>query len=348
MDTVVLDGVEYVKASALAKKFRYTQDYIGQLCRAKKVDARLVGRTWFVNPGSIKEHKLNKHKLSRTAKKTNPDIPKEKKLPRKEVLPVIQNKTTKTATNIPIEVEGVRIKKLTVAYELDDETLIPQLTRKKTGPPKTIRIEPANAKKLRVTGEKVISSFEAGELPQVSLSGKLKIVPFAAPEPEIEPIHEPQLNSDPEEVFPETDSPNSDIQNNNINILKTSKLESENVKLDIVETDLVSPSSLKKDLANDARRPQIHTSTKLRSNPMGIRPKTQAPQTLPVSTFVPLQQAEKEVPTLVLISPLIATILALVCVLLIFSANASVVIFDSVSEFDFIFQVENLLEFFSH
>ena len=62
MDKVTFEGVEYVKASALAKQFKYTSDYIGQLCRAKKVDARLVGRTWFVNPESVIEHKQGKYK----------------------------------------------------------------------------------------------------------------------------------------------------------------------------------------------------------------------------------------------------------------------------------------------
>lgn len=66
MTTVTVDGVVYEKASTLAKRFKYTTDYIGQLCRAKKVDAQLIGRSWYVNPES-----LESHKESRYAEKAN-------------------------------------------------------------------------------------------------------------------------------------------------------------------------------------------------------------------------------------------------------------------------------------
>jgi len=42
MDKVVFDKKEYTKASIAAKQFKYTSDYVGQLCRLEKVDARLV------------------------------------------------------------------------------------------------------------------------------------------------------------------------------------------------------------------------------------------------------------------------------------------------------------------
>lgn len=59
MNSVVIDGVSYTKASILAKKFRYTADYLGQLCRSGKVDAQLVGRAWYVNEASL-EHASKK------------------------------------------------------------------------------------------------------------------------------------------------------------------------------------------------------------------------------------------------------------------------------------------------
>ncbi len=57
MKTVVLDGKSYTKASEVAVQFGYTADYIGQLCRGKKIDARLVGRTWFVYVPSVEAHR---------------------------------------------------------------------------------------------------------------------------------------------------------------------------------------------------------------------------------------------------------------------------------------------------
>lgn len=61
MDTVDVNGVSYEKASLLAKEFKYTSDYIGQLCRAKKVEAQLIGRTWYVNRSSLENHRATKY-----------------------------------------------------------------------------------------------------------------------------------------------------------------------------------------------------------------------------------------------------------------------------------------------
>ena len=56
MKNVTLEGIDFVKASEVAKQFGYTSDYIGQPCRSKKINARLVGRTWFVNIPSLEAH----------------------------------------------------------------------------------------------------------------------------------------------------------------------------------------------------------------------------------------------------------------------------------------------------
>lgn len=56
MNTVVIDGVTYTKTGTLAKQFRYTTDYIGQLCRSGKVDAKLVGRSWYVSEQALADH----------------------------------------------------------------------------------------------------------------------------------------------------------------------------------------------------------------------------------------------------------------------------------------------------
>lgn len=68
MKTIEINGVKYSKASEVAKDFGYTSDYIGQLCRGKKIDATLVGRTWYVNKDSLKKHKSGRYRS--TQKKT--------------------------------------------------------------------------------------------------------------------------------------------------------------------------------------------------------------------------------------------------------------------------------------
>lgn len=41
-------GKKYITARQAAFKSGYSQDYIGQLCRSGKIDARRVGRAWYV------------------------------------------------------------------------------------------------------------------------------------------------------------------------------------------------------------------------------------------------------------------------------------------------------------
>lgn len=70
MDALELNGVTYVKASAIARDLGYTSDYVGQLCRSGKVDAQLVGRSWYVHEQSIRDHKKSRYR-SNTAKTVN-------------------------------------------------------------------------------------------------------------------------------------------------------------------------------------------------------------------------------------------------------------------------------------
>ena len=46
---ILSEGKELISASRAAKKVGYTSDYIGQLCRAKKIQGKLVGKTWYVD-----------------------------------------------------------------------------------------------------------------------------------------------------------------------------------------------------------------------------------------------------------------------------------------------------------
>lgn len=65
MEVLVLDGKEYVKASTAAERAGYTADYVGQLCRAGKVDAHLVGRSWYVNVDELGSHKTESKRNAR-------------------------------------------------------------------------------------------------------------------------------------------------------------------------------------------------------------------------------------------------------------------------------------------
>ncbi len=65
---LLFDGKTYISVGRASKKLGYTADYLGQLCRAGKIDARMIGRTWYVEWESIKNHKKSKtHRVRRTA-----------------------------------------------------------------------------------------------------------------------------------------------------------------------------------------------------------------------------------------------------------------------------------------
>lgn len=110
METVILDGKEFVKASKAAKDLGYTADHVGQLCRNGKVTARLVGRAWYVLKDDLQNHKVEKKRILRA--KAREQAKKSIEEHRKSVLAARSNGPTRA-----------------IRYEPDDRELIPQ-TRK--------------------------------------------------------------------------------------------------------------------------------------------------------------------------------------------------------------------------
>ena len=55
-DYLIIQDISYISARRAAEIAGYTADYVGQLCRAGKVQCRMVGRTWYVNEESILNH----------------------------------------------------------------------------------------------------------------------------------------------------------------------------------------------------------------------------------------------------------------------------------------------------
>jgi len=56
-DTFSYDGSEYISTLRGAELTGYAQDYIGQLARNGEIEARKVGRRWFVGRNTLVEHK---------------------------------------------------------------------------------------------------------------------------------------------------------------------------------------------------------------------------------------------------------------------------------------------------
>jgi hypothetical protein len=177
MQEVVLDGVTYTKAAAAAKQFKYTSDYIGQLCRAKKLDARLVGRTWYVNTDSLATYQAAKSSASNSesvksqAASPAEDTAHSVKINRKRVEPVL---ATKTAKQLYGTQEAATSRTVNVSYSVDDAHLIPKI-RTVDAPPRYVPLTPAGGQSLPVDHSESSTSFSPEELPDVALSGGVTV-----------------------------------------------------------------------------------------------------------------------------------------------------------------------------
>ena len=201
METVVLGGVAYTRASTAAKKFGYTSDYIGQLCRGKQIDARLVGRSWYVNIDSITEYRKQKHvkRKSRKAKKKS-EISINKGVNKVQVEKPLHAETVKVTETR----ESSRETKVPIHYQSDERELLPRLMSEQTAPvhirevpavesAPVASLEAANVPvyaeksiKIKVESKKVSaaqSTLVASELPTVSLKGHIDVedAPYVEP-----------------------------------------------------------------------------------------------------------------------------------------------------------------------
>lgn len=60
MDEITIGDKTYISSKRAAKITGYAKDYVGQLCREGRVEARLVGRSWYVLEAAIREHRFGK------------------------------------------------------------------------------------------------------------------------------------------------------------------------------------------------------------------------------------------------------------------------------------------------
>lgn len=359
MDTVVLDGVQYVKASVAAKQFRYTSDYVGQLCRNKKVAARLVGRTWFVNVESLQQHKRTRHQKKtslRSSEESNTVTvhTSTKKVATKKVkvVPKLKSATLKQLSEQAAKNTSER--KLHVFYEPDDESLLPVLHKKQTLPPKTIKIEPVGAKKISITQAESNATFKADEIPTVSLSGDLTVTDYPATQSAKESRETPLSPTTPKENKQHLDRKNK--KNKDISSKRTfaERLKKQNLK-PVSESARPKQPQVADDPKNRVlsghKESQNDSLSKLETSPKkgeGTAVQKLAPTEV-VTSFTPhsVQKQTKKVPKAILLSPLIASIIAVIVTILIFSANTTVVVSDSKYESQVVFQKANLQEIFS-
>ena len=172
MKEVVINGVEYFPASALTKQFRYTTDYIGQLCRAKKVDAQLIGRSWYVNPISLAEHKKNRH-----TKAVVKDVPDKVVNPVHKETVAIDIDNHKLLKRVSVSTDKNFAKRISwkpLRYEMDEQELLPSLNKSTSA--RKITINLADSTDISIKEATKSTSMVAESMPTVSLSGDLRVI----------------------------------------------------------------------------------------------------------------------------------------------------------------------------
>ncbi|MCB9818901.1 hypothetical protein H6788_01850 [Candidatus Nomurabacteria bacterium] len=107
MEEISVNGENYVKASVLAKNFGYTPDYIGQLCRSEQVKCTLVGRSWYVNEDSLREHRKGRYRSSSAKSKEH-----------------LRKAVVNQSSTIPQSKSSSSLK-----YETDERELFPVLSK---------------------------------------------------------------------------------------------------------------------------------------------------------------------------------------------------------------------------
>ena len=55
-DTVLIEGKTYISSKRAAQTSGYTQDYVGQLVRGKRVTAQKIGRSWYIQEKSFRDY----------------------------------------------------------------------------------------------------------------------------------------------------------------------------------------------------------------------------------------------------------------------------------------------------
>lgn len=214
MEYLKIGEKTFVKAAKVAQNLGYTADYIGQLCRSGKVNAKLVGRTWYVEEASVKAHKKGRYRSVKSVAT--------KELKRRVKSEAARGHSVPLRTALsPAATEEARRRQATPARYLHDDSALMPIPIKKykqeavpesTTAAQSIPITSAEAvvatESVPVKSKRSVTTFEASELPKVRFKGKLKVA-SAEDEEEISRETEPKQEEEATATT-STDAPASD------------------------------------------------------------------------------------------------------------------------------------------
>ena len=205
-DSMNIEGKEYISSRRAAEITKYSNDYIGQLCRSGKISARMIGRTWFVAIDSIIEHK-RLAELSRQAngeRQSNAPVVIAPKMPLEEAIapvryvhafsqPVSSHSTApkKTAEEATERPSDVSMHAEPLKYESDSRPLMPEIKKTRTDystSPHTLVVGQKPIEKVIFTAEKPARSSpfrfaKAGAFAAFILVGAISFYAFTSSTP---------------------------------------------------------------------------------------------------------------------------------------------------------------------
>lgn len=177
MNSISIDEKKYSKASDIARELGYTADYVGQLCRAGKVDAQLVGRSWYVSEDSLRAHKKTRYR-------------NDKKATHRSISQSLQTKNLDEgesfSVNVSVATEGAQHgyagkkfysrapQKVKHNYFEDDNELMPTTSGTKNNSGK-ISVAYADAKKISIKSNSKEYDFDPTPRKEIRFSGPLSI-----------------------------------------------------------------------------------------------------------------------------------------------------------------------------
>ncbi|MDB5245382.1 MAG: hypothetical protein JWN90_487 [Parcubacteria group bacterium] len=77
MDEITILDKTYISSKRAAEITGYAKDYVGQLCREGHVDAKMVGRSWYVFEPSIRKHRFGEEAVVEAPIQTDTEVQEE-------------------------------------------------------------------------------------------------------------------------------------------------------------------------------------------------------------------------------------------------------------------------------
>jgi hypothetical protein len=90
MNEVTLGDKIYISSKRAAEITGYAKDYVGQLCREGHVDAKMIGRGWYVYEPSIRAHRFGPEAVAETTPESvsEAEVPEAETVPEEPIWPV--------------------------------------------------------------------------------------------------------------------------------------------------------------------------------------------------------------------------------------------------------------------